>query len=237
MSAAPRPSDIAFFRSSAPFFALLMALAVVAFWPSYLYPKQVERDWHVHVHGISLFLWGAMLIVQPFLIRGGRLALHRRLGKLTYVLAPVIVVSTILLVHHRAATELTPVLLYFLWIILGLTAVFAFCWAQAIRYRRTPALHARWMIGTGLTMIDPIMARILFNHFGVEPPLLQVLTYALIDAILIALWLRDRRLGNGIRVFPTMLAVFVAVEIPTFILPQLAGWKSFAQWFAALPLP
>lgn len=237
MSAAPRPSDIAFFRSSAPFFALLMALAVVAFWPSYLYPKQVERDWHVHVHGISLFLWGAMLIVQPFLIRGGRLALHRRLGKLTYVLAPVIVVSTILLVHHRAATELTPVLLYFLWIILGLTAVFAFCWDQAIRYRRTPALHARWMIGTGLTMIDPIMARILFNHFGVEPPLLQVLTYALIDAILIALWLRDRRLGNGIRVFPTMLAVFVAVEIPTFILPQLAGWKSFAQWFAALPLP
>ena len=226
--------DIAFYRRSAPFFGALLLLAVPAFWPSYIAPKEYEGDWHVHVHGIALFLWALLLIAQPWLIRAGRLRIHRRLGKASYVIAPVIVVSTILLAKYRMAGEHPADQLYFLYLQLWLTAVFAVAYVQAIRWRRSGAIHARYMICTGLTMIDPIVARLLYNVGGIEPPWMQIVTFLIVDAILLALWLRDRRPGNGVRVFPLMLALFVAFEIPTFFLPATPAWESFGKWFGSL---
>jgi hypothetical protein len=58
-----------------------------------------------------------------------------------------------------------------------------------------------------------------------------------IGGILLALWLRDRRAGNGVRVFPAMLALFAVLALPTFFVPQTAAWESFGRWLAGLPLP
>lgn len=229
--------DLAFHRAAAPWFALLLALAVPAFWPSYIRPRTFESDWHVHLHGAALLAWALMLIVQPLLARGGRLRLHRLVGKASYVVAPLVVVSTLLLMRYRLAGGPNPELTYFLWVQAGLTALFAIAYAQAIRHRRTPALHARYMVCTALTMVDPILARLLYNHLGVEPPLMQLATYACIDAILLALWLRDRRLGLPFRAYPAMLAGFAAFELGTFIVPQLPAWTELARAWGRLPLP
>ena len=117
--------DIAHYRRSAPFFAALVLLAIPAFWPTYLALRPYEADWHVHVHGIALFLWSVMLIAQPWLILRGKARIHRKVGKASYVLAPVIVVSTILLAHHRLYLS-TPTFdqVYFLWVQLSLITIF-----------------------------------------------------------------------------------------------------------------
>ena len=230
--------DIAHYRRSAPFFGALALLAIPAFWPTYLALRPQEADWHVHVHGAALALWSVMLIVQPWLVLRGKVRVHRKVGKASYFIAPVIVVSTILLAHYRLYQS-TPTFdqIYFLWVQLALLSVFAIAYVQAIRWRHSGGIHARYMICTALTMIDPIVARLIYNHTGVDIPWLQIATYLLIDAILLALWLRDRRLGNRVRVFPAMLALFIALELPTFFLPQTGAWQSFGQWFGALPLP
>ena len=230
--------DIAHYRRSAPFFGALVLLAIPAFWPTYVALPRYEADWHVHVHGAALLLWSVLLIVQPWLVLRGRVRIHRTVGKASYVLAPVIVVSTILLARYRIH-ESTPSFdqLYFLWVQLSLITVFAIAYVQAIRWRRSGGMHARYMICTALAMIDPIVARLLYNHTGIDIPWLQVATYLLVDAILLALWLRDRRMGNGVGVFPAMLMVFAAFQLPTFFLPQAAAWRAFAQGFGALPLP
>jgi hypothetical protein len=45
------------------------ASAHPAFWPTRTSPPpRYEADWHVHVHGIALFSWAILLIVQPALI-------------------------------------------------------------------------------------------------------------------------------------------------------------------------
>ena len=231
-------ADIAPFRRSAPFFGALLLLALPAFWPSYFFPKQYETDWHVHVHGVALFAWAVLLIAQPWLIHAGRLRIHRRLGKVSYFLAPVIVVSTILLARFRMHDSVpTFDQLHFLCVQIALMAIFAVAYVQAIRWRRVGGMHARYMVCTGIAMIDPIVARILYNHTGVDIPWLQVATYLLMDAILLALWLRDRRARNGIDVFPKMLALSVALELPTFFLPQSAAWLALVTAFAGLPLP
>jgi uncharacterized membrane protein len=229
--------DVTSFRGSGAWLLALFALSIPAFWPSYLNPPQVERDWHVHVHGIALFSWAILLVVQPWLIRTGKWSLHRRLGKVSYVLAPVVVVSTLLFMHYRVTTNRSFDMLYFLCVQFALITLFAVSWVQAIRWRHAGAIHARYMVCTALAMFDPIVARLLYNGFGIDIPVLQLLTYGMVDLILLALWMRDRRAGNGITVFSRMLALFVLLEAPTFVLPQTAGWIALAKAFAELPLP
>lgn len=225
------------YRNSAPWLALLVLLAIPAFWPSYLYVDKVERDWHVHFHGVALFSWCAMLVVQPWLIAKGRWQWHRTIGRSSYVLAPAVVLSTILLGSYRLKASITEDHLYFLWIQAALLVLFTFAYVQAIRHRRTPALHARYMVATALTLVDPILARIVHNGLGMGYPHVQVITWLTIDAILLYLWKRDAGAGAGVRVFPGLLAAFVAMQVPTFFLYKTEGWAAFARWYAALPLP
>lgn len=223
-------------RHAVFYFAALLGFAIPAFWPSYLYPKQLEADYHVHLHGVAMFLWMALLIAQAALIRTDRRPLHRRLGKASYVLAPIIIVSTPLLLHYRLQKGLSAELLYFSWVILSLLFAFAFSWAMAMRHRKRPLLHARYMVCAALALVDPIFARLLYIYFGIEPPLMQAITYALVDVILLWLAYADWRAGRP-RVFAGMLAMFVALQAPTFFIFQTAAWKAFLGGFAALPLP
>jgi hypothetical protein len=148
-----------------------------------------------------------------------------------------VVVSTLLLGNYRLKAQVTPELLYFLYVQAQLLVVFVVAYVQAIRHRHESALHARYMVCTALAMLDPIMARIVYNHAGIDFPILQVLTWLMIDAILLYLWKRDAERANGIRVFPGMLAAFVVMQVPTFFLYKTEAWAGFARWYAALPLP
>jgi hypothetical protein len=225
-----------FHQRSVFYFAALLAASLPAFWPSYFAAPRVEADWHVHVHGVAMFLWLALLVAQGALIRAGNRAAHRKLGKASFVLVPVNVLSSLLLIHFRLQKGLNDELLYFFWVILSLVTLFAFSFAMAMRYRRQPMLHARYMACTALALIDPIFARLFAIHLGVEPPLMQVMTYLLVDGILVLLAYADWRDARP-PVFARMLGLFVLAQAPTFFIYQVAWWKSFVQWYAALPLP
>jgi len=222
-------------RHSLIWFATLGALAAVAFWPSYL-KRLADVGLPVHAHAVAMTAWIVLLVAQAWLMRSGRRGMHRSLGRVSYVLVPLMVLTTLALARHmlrHAKTPFTEETLYFFYLQLSLIAVFALCWAQAIRHRRTPHLHAAWMIGTALALVDPIGARLLFHTFGAQPPLMQIATFALVDALLVALLLRERRRGGALRAYPTLLAVFVATQLPTFFLYRTTAWRAFAEAFAA----
>ena len=97
---------------------------------------------------------------------------------------------------------------------------------------------ARFMICTGLTMIDPVAARLLL--WWSAPPTwnYQWLTFGLTDLVLIALIWMERGRPTGRTVFPVMLVVFVLAQAPSLLgLTHAPAWQEFARWFAALPLP
>ena len=224
-------------RRAVFFFGLLLLLTLPAFWPTYFAPPKPVAETRVHLHGLLMFGWMALLIAQAGLIRAGHRGLHRGLGRVSYVLAPLVVVSTLGLLHLRLTQKIDAELLYFLWVILSLAALFAFSYVMAMVHRAEPAIHARYMVCTALALVDPVVGRIVLFHAGVEPPWMQVVTYALVDAILLWLAYADRRSRSGIRVFPFMLAVFVALQAPTFFVFREPWWAGFAQWLAKLPLP
>ncbi len=116
--------------------------------------------------------------------------------------------------------------------------LFGLGYALAMVWRKTPALHARFMIATGLVLIDPVVGR-LIGFYG--PPLPhplvnQAITYGLTDTILLALLWRPRMPPRQRRLFAVGAAAFPLVHLGWFTLAQSPAWVPFAAWFRALPL-
>jgi len=227
-------------RNSVYFFTMLALFAIAAFWPSYLSRATSIPEVRVHLHGAVMALWVAMLITQAFLIRNGARPTHRLIGKASYVLAPLIVLSTLALAHlrlHEAGDDPPVDLLYFVYVQLAMLSLFVLAYVLAIKHRKTPQLHARYMACTALALFDPIFARLLYNHLGIDFPLAQVITYTAMDAILLGLALWDWRHDRRPSVYPAMLGIFVLVQLPTFFLYKLPVWRKVAVWYGSLPIP
>lgn len=224
---------------SGPYFAGLLLVALVAFWPSYLSQFGAQTSW-THLHAFLATLWLLLLIAQPLLIRSRRMTWHRTFGRISYGLALTVTASVILLAHSRisgvTATDL-PRRSYVLYLQVSLVLLFTFVYAMAVMTRHDAPLHARFMICTGLTFIDPVMIRLLL-WLNPEPGWnYQWLTFATTDLLLLIMIVLERRQRRGRWVFPSMLALFVASQLPALCgWTAAAWWQGFARWFAALPL-
>lgn len=224
---------------SAPWFAGFLVVALVAFWPTYL-SRIGASTAYTHLHAITATLWMLMLVGQPAAIRARRLDLHRSLGKISYGLVPLVVLSVVLLAHSRISGLTGPAFAgqsYLLYLQVSLVALFTLSYAGAMVYRRNRAVHARFMVCTALTLIDPVAVRLLL--WIQSPPSwnYQLATFGLTDALLLGLIWLDRGSRRGRWVFLAMLPVFVVSQLPALLgLTASAPWQAFARWFAGLPL-
>src|SRR5690606_42141029 len=118
-----------------PFFLAML----IAFWPSYFSRIAQQPTYHAHAHGLAMILWCAMLIAQASLVRLGRPALHRQLGKLSYLLVPLIVITTVNFIHFRVqgVTQLGNHGLYLLALIINALVVFVILFGLGISLGRS----------------------------------------------------------------------------------------------------
>lgn len=213
----------------------LLALAIAGFWPSYV-RRFGEADAVTHLHAGLMLSWFAMLFVQPWLVRTRRMALHRTIGKISYVLVPAIVLTCVWLSRIRMGAA-TPqgfgFQTFILYLALAASTILLTSWALAIVYRHDTALHARYMVGTALTLIDPALARLLATTMPGLGPMIPLISFGLLFLLLGALIWRDRgRHGQGAFV---VLAVLFAIEFALMqVLPQSAAWQAFARWWGGL---
>lgn len=237
MSTKPRAIDLA---RSGPYFAGLLALALVAFWPSYLSKLFDTSNVYIHLHAITASLWMLMLVVQPLAIGARRFTLHRFIGTASYVLAPSFIAIVVLLANSRIRGlqgQAFAFQTYVLYLQLSLAALFGLLYALAIRTRRRVPLHARFMVCTGLTMIDPVMARLLIWWDPTPSFNLQWVTSGFTDLVLVLLIVLERHRPTGRIVFPAMLVLFMLVQAPPLLgLTQAPAWQEFSRWFASIPL-
>jgi uncharacterized membrane protein YozB (DUF420 family) len=220
---------------------------LVAFWPSYYARLGSQPTLHAHAHGIAMTLWVALLVAQAALIRRGRRDLHGKLGLFSYALVPAIVVATVNFVHFRVrgAPDLGPFALHFLALVLNALAAFLVLWGLGLYHRRAPATHARYMIATVFPLFTPVTDRLIARFArGIVPlvpriedsPVLPFAGFLLADVLLAGLALWDWKTHRRKDVFPRALAVLILYHVSVMTLHRAALWKSFALWFASLPL-
>lgn len=222
---------------SGPFFGALLVLAVLAFWPTY-FSQMSGQTGYTHLHAAAATLWLLLLVAQPLAIRAGRRDIHRQLGRLSYVVAPLIVASVLLLAHEKIqglTGQRLAIQSYILYLQISLGLLFAVCYVMAIIKRHDSPVHMRFMVGTALTLIDPIVVRLMLWMQPVPAWNYQWFTFLLTDAVLVLLIWLDRNSPRGRWVFPAMLGAFVLIQIPALALLTSTGpWQAFARWFTAL---
>lgn len=153
---------------------LLFITLQIGFHPTYIqyFPTFEKFTWLHHIHGALMASWIILLLVQPILIHKGKFAAHRFIGKLSYVTAPLMIVSMFLVLRlsyrkhvlkfpaEAEMSEQAPIIMQLL--------CFTVLFALAVIYRKHTFYHMRFMIGTALLMIIPIVGRIFFEYFGAE---------------------------------------------------------------------
>jgi hypothetical protein len=224
-------------------FALAMLLA---FWPSYFSRLADQPSLHHHAHGVAMTAWLGLLVAQAALIRSGRRALHRRLGLLSYVLVPVIVVVTARFAHYtlREVPSLGTYGLFFLALVLLTLVAFVTLFGLAMFFKDQPAIHARFMIATLFPLFTPVTDRLagrfMPSIFAMVPrldgsPLVQCAGFLLADTILAGLAVWDWR-RNQRRVFPVALAIVLVYQASVLTFHRFGFWQDFGPWFLSLPL-
>lgn len=223
-----------------PLFILLIILgAQWGFYQNYTsqFPNFINKTNVIHIHGALWMTWLVLLVIQPLLISTGRADLHRKLGKVSYVLGPLLILFLFLAgresYHKFMASAPEPVALKFL--VLDSRGLFSFTilWTLAMLYRKDPASHMRYMIATGILAIGPGFGRGLTNsfHFDFDTvfKILDLVNLALVGGLLINDWIKKRNTKP-------FLVVFLVFLIGAFLwqVRNTDAWQSFAKSYASL---
>ena len=86
-----------------PWILLLLGLSVLGFWKPY-FSRLGAVQGMAHLHALMMLAWIGMLVAQPVLVRTRRLAWHRRVGKASYVVVPLMILSALVLAQMRLRT-------------------------------------------------------------------------------------------------------------------------------------
>ena len=199
----------------------------------------------MHTHGIILVLWCIMLISQPYLIRTKRISWHKRNGKFSYLLVPLMVVTTIDLLKFklRGLNSLGTMDYFFIALVINALIAFVIFYGLAILNTKKPAIHARFMICTVFPMFTPVTDRIIHIYLPAVlsylpriegNPIAPTAGFLLADLILIGLSIWDWRSHKRWNVFPVALIILLIYHYSVLNFYNFGFWKTFCNWFVKL---
>lgn len=151
---------------------LLIILANIGFYKTYISHFPKFEDYNsprrgiihfttiIHFHGMMMIGWLLMMLVQPILILNRKIKLHRLAGRLSYVLAPLVLLSMYLVTYSGLHRELAQdgqisVVARRVALDVPLIIFFAILYLLAIFSTHKPAFHSRFMCSTAFILISP----------------------------------------------------------------------------------
>ena len=155
--------------------ALMIAVVVVGFWPTYFGPMlrgNVARAAVVQLHGLVFVGWMALLMAQVVLAARGRIDLHKRIGRYGIWYGGLVVVMGLIVgpasgVMHVHAGEWTrDRAAGFLLTTFGDMVLFGGFFAAAVAYRARPEIHKRLIVAATVALLFAAIGRMTFITSG-----------------------------------------------------------------------
>jgi len=177
-----------------------------------------------------------MLIVQPLLIRYRKFELHRKLGKISYVLIPLLLISIFVVTRgqYQRMLAIIPREQLIGGLALDIPDIFAFAafYILAMVNKKNTASHMRYMIATSLLMLGPGTGRAFIIYGGMPFPQGVLYSMILTEIITVALIIFDSIKGNSVKPYLVTLGVLLMLHVIWQF--QLSWWwQAFGTWFAA----
>lgn len=181
--------------------------------------------------------WLVLLVVQPLLIKTKRMHLHRTIGKISFVLGPLIILFIFLAGKgsHWRILERESEYDALVFIVLDSRGLISFTifWVLAMLYRKDGLTHMRYMIATGILAIGPGVGRGLINSFGLD----FGTAFTIMDSV--NLVIAGCLLGYDIykkKDYKPFLVVFFILLIGSLLwqIRESDAWQSVAKHYAAI---
>src|SRR5574343_499714 len=201
------------------------------------FPNFVDKTYTIHIHGALWMAWLSLVVIQPLLIWKKRAALHRAIGKVSYLLGPMLI-GFLFLAGQGSYWKIIKfeneheALKFIALDSRGLISFIIF-WSLAMLKRKQPAAHMRYMIGTGILAIGPGFGRALVNSFnfdfGVVFTILDLFNLILVGSLLAY----DIRQKQNPRPFMIMFLVFLAGGF-AWQIRDTDLWQTIAKSYATM---
>jgi hypothetical protein len=189
-----------------------------------------------HIHGLLMMTWIFMLIVQPLLIREGKLSLHKAIGKASYIVVPLLLLSIFMVtkISYDKVISVAPQQANS-GIALNIPALFAFAvlYGLAIWKKKKSRIHMRYMLGTSLLMIGPGLGRALIVYFHVPFPDAVLYSYYLMMTIAFLLLATDMIQRKPVVPYAITFLMMVLVYLPWQFRDHYV-WQAIGGKFAGI---
>ncbi|GMN02546.1 hypothetical protein [Erythrobacter sp. MTPC3] len=238
------------YRYSHYFVGAVLLVIVAGFWGSYFAKVGGAMPVAFHVHSISSMAWLLLLIVQHLSIHKRKNALHRQMGKASFVLFPFLILGFVMIINVTIAswreggefiTLMGPA--FGIGMVIAIAAYLTLFYL-ALKHRRNIKLHAGYMLATPVILFESPFSRVIGNYLpwmnviGSEGPHAILDTIAISDGIMfvfaMALYFMDRKHGA-----PWLVAAFfVALQaVLMWFGPWISLFATLMNAYAALPVP
>lgn len=199
-----------------------------------------------------MLLWVGMAITQPLLIHLRKTKIHKLIGKISYVIMPIVFITAYLTIRHvyylqierfrneslsngtalsaselsaRAADYIAIGIVYLIWLMIF--------YLLAVVYRKKMLFHATYMFAAILTLLGPTVDRVLFHSldaFGWPPEIIAANFIFIFNPLLLAvLMVYHWRKGYTVKPASIALGIYGTGVLMFFFLPKTEFWRSFVE--------
>ena len=221
------------------FIIIVLAFVILGFYNSYygLIPSFKGVSVPMHIHGAIMLSWFLLLIVQPILIRQNKFELHKKLGKISYVLAPLVVLSILLVSKAQYVRNFNLQTrkdnIAILTLDLPLAFTFTTFYILAMLNKKRTAYHMRYMISTALLIMIAGTVRVFMNYFGIE--FQQAILFGWLVIVGLTLFFIIHDLAKKSSYKPYLLALlFFVSNYFIWLCRYTPGWQAFGGKWADL---
>jgi len=199
------------YRNLGYFLLILIPLTFLGFYKTYFikFPTFEDTSVFIQIHVVIATIWILMLITQPILIRNKKYGLHKKIGKFSCLIFPLLVLSFIPQMI-RIVNSGNPINLFFP---LADSITLIIFYSSAIYFRHSLNKHMRYMIGTAIVFLSPTLGRIGPLLLGIPEYIAQNAIYIIIYFILFGLILLDRKNKKQFQPYLLIFAVWVIHQI------------------------
>lgn len=214
-----------FTRSYRGLIALVIMIAVLSYFgfkASYWnVPQFMGTGWQVHFHVGTLVIWLGVLIAQGRLAYKGRISEHKRIGRLAYVLVPIIVLGFVLVTDFGQRRHKEPALIGATIFDAGLFLLF---YTMAILKRKKTEQHARYMMLTPVAFMNPTLGRAISPEVSLPVQLVLLLVLFIVAKVRKRPW---QPFAVALVGYVLLLLVIVWIS---FVQPGIMNWIWEAIW-------
>ncbi len=216
-----------YYKNIGNYFLILILFIALGFYYPYfsLFPQFKSVTTTIHIHAISLMLWAFILITQPILIRYKKYKAHKILGRVTYFLVPLVILTFFGVMRQqyyegleRKLSSAQSLNTLFVSLTQALSIIIFYVLAIIKVHKGNIAAHMRYMICLFLQFIPPTLGRTLGYWLGFRQVYTNSIAVSVSVLIVIILIAADKKRKADFTPYVVALSLYLVFNVSWFAL-------------------